>query len=159
MIQRIQSLYMLLAAALMALMIFFPLGWIVAGAEEFKLLAFGMMHVSGPGAIQVVAPTLGLGIVTAAAALLPFVTIFLFRNRLLQYRLCMAEFALLLGAQIIALLFFFKLGRIFSEEFAMSSTSVGIPMFFPILAMILNGLAIRGIKKDISLIKSLDRIR
>ena len=160
MIQRIQSLYLLLAAVAMAMMVFFPLGWIIAGGEEYRLLAFGLETAPQEGIVQQVSSTMGLGIIVCVAALLPFVTIFLFKNRMLQFRLCMAEFALLLGAQAMALLFLYRLAGIFTKEFEMeAAVSLGLPMFLPVVAAILNWLALRGIKKDIILIKSLNRIR
>lgn len=150
---------MLLTTVMMALMIFFPLGWIIAGGEEYKLLAFGLETIAEDGSVVQVTPTLGLGIIVVVAALLPLVNIFLFKKRMLQFRLCMAEFALLLGAQLIALLFFYKLGGIFVDQFGTSATTLGVTMFFPVIGIILNWLALRGVKKDILLLKSLNRIR
>lgn len=159
MIQRIQSLWLLLETVLMALMLFVPIGWIVAGAEEYKLIASGLGTATSDGVITV-ASTIGLAIIIGAAALLPLVIIFLFKNRMVQFRLCMAQFALLLGAQVMSLLFLYRLAGIFSGELGMeTSTSFGVAMFFPLIGMILNWMALRGIKKDIVLIKSLDRIR
>ena len=42
MIQRIQSLYLLAAAALMITAVFAPLAYFVAGVEEFELYAFAL---------------------------------------------------------------------------------------------------------------------
>ena len=155
MIQRIQTLYMFLTAVIMGLMIFFPAGYIIAGGEEYGLRAFWLEPVGGGERIY----TWGLGIIISAAALLPLVNIFLFKKRLIQYRLCMSEFALLLGAQIIALLFFYKLAAAFADQFEISATTLAVPMFFPAIALLLNWLALRGVKKDILLLKSLNRIR
>lgn len=155
MIQRIQTLYMFLTALLMSLMIFFPLGYIIAEAKTYGMCAFWLEPAGGGERIY----TWGLGIIVSAAALLPLVNIFLFKKRLIQYRLCMSEFALLLGAQIIALLFFYKLAAAFAGQLDTAETTLAVPMFFPAAAMIFNWLALRGVKKDILLLKSLDRIR
>lgn len=154
MIQRIQTLYMFLTAVIMGLMIFFPSGYIIAGGQEFGMRAFWLEPVGGGERIY----TWGLGIIISAAALLPLVNIFLFKKRMVQYRLCMSEFALLLGAQIITLLFFYKLAATFAQ-FEISATTLAVPMFFPAIALLINWLALRGVKKDILLLKSLNRIR
>lgn len=160
MIQRIQTLYLFLATVVVAFMIFFPMGWVVAGGEEYRLTAFGLDGVRAGGEEFRAASTMSLGVVIAVAAALPFLSIFLFRNRKLQLRVCMIEFAVLLGAQVLALLFLHKLAVIFVDGYEIeAAASFGVPMFFPLVAVVLNWLAVRGIRKDINLVKSLDRIR
>ena len=47
MIQRIQSLYLVVIAALMATTIFAPLGWFAGAGEEFTLRALGLENAAG----------------------------------------------------------------------------------------------------------------
>ena len=92
MIQRIQTLYLLLATALMSLTLFLPLATITSGAEEVIVKAFSAGESSLP---------LYLGLLLSATTLLPFVTIFLFKNRLAQIRLCVSEIVMLLGSAVV----------------------------------------------------------
>ena len=85
MIQRIQSLYLLAVAALMTTAVFTPLAYFAAGSEEYLLYAFSLKSA------ETSYSTLYMGVIVALAAILPFVTIFLFKNRMLQIRLCAVE--------------------------------------------------------------------
>ena len=92
MIQRIQSLYLIAVAALMGITLFAPIAKFTVGDIDFVLTAFSL---AGGGESQ---STIWMGIILVIAAVLPIVTIFLFKNRQFQIRLCAAEFVLLLGA-------------------------------------------------------------
>ena len=76
MIQRIQTLYMLIVTALMAVTLFAPLAWFAGEAGEFGLYAFSLKTAAG----EAVQPTVYMGVVLALACVLPLVTIFLFRR-------------------------------------------------------------------------------
>ena len=78
MIQRIQTLYMLIVTALMAVTLFAPLAWFAGEAGEFGLYAFSLKTAAG----EAVQPTVYMGVVLALACVLPFITIFLFKRRL-----------------------------------------------------------------------------
>ena len=93
MIQRIQTLYLLIIAALMAVTLFSGLAWFAGDAGEFGLYAFGLKTAEG----ELVQSTVYMGVLLALACALPLVTVFLFRRRLLQIRLCVVEMVLLLG--------------------------------------------------------------
>lgn len=152
MIQRIQSLYLLAVAAMMATAVFTPLAAFLAGAEEFKLYAFALK-----GAEQSF-PTVYMGIVVALAAIVPLVTIFMYKKRLLQIRMCAVEIVLLLGAIAFMAIYYYLSGRMFSElEF--HAQSFRIAMVFPLVSLILVYMAARAIFKDEMLVRSLDRIR
>ena len=96
MIQRIQTLYMLIVTALMAVTLFAPLAWFAGEAGEFGLYAFSLKTAAG----EAVQPTVYMGVVLALACVLPFITIFLFKRRLLQLRLCVVEMVLLVGSAV-----------------------------------------------------------
>ena len=103
MIQRIQTLYLLLAAGLVACAAFLPLASFASGGEEFRLYAFGLRTADG----ETVQSTLYMGILLALALVLPLTTIFLFKRRMLQFRLGVVEMILLLGAQIVMGIYYF----------------------------------------------------
>ena len=152
MIQRIQSLYLLAVAALMAAAVFTPLAYFAAGVEEYKLYAFTLQGA------QESYSTIYMGVIVALAAIIPFVNIFLFKNRLLQIRLCAVELMLLVGSAIFMAIYYFLSNRMFSQlEF--SAHGFHIAIIFPLVAIILDYLALRAIFRDEMLVRSLDRIR
>lgn len=152
MIQRIQSLYLLAVAALMAAAVFTPLAYFAAGVEEYKLYAFTLQGA------QESYSTIYMGVIVALAAIIPFVNIFLFKNRLLQIRLCAVELMLLVGSAIFMAIYYFLSNRMFSQlEF--SAHGFHIAIIFPLIALVLDYLAMRAIFRDEMLVKSLDRIR
>lgn len=152
MIQRIQSLYLLAVAALMIAATFTPLAYFVGGVEEYKLFAFSLKSA------EVTHSTIYMGIIVALSAIVPTVTIFLFKNRMLQIRLCAVELVLLVGSAIFMALYYFLSNRMFAQlEF--SAHGFRIAIIFPLIAIILDYLALRAIFRDEMLVKSLDRIR
>ena len=152
MIQRIQTLYLIAIVALMAAAIFTPLAYFAAGAVEYKLYDFELQGG------ELSESTLYMGIIVALAAILPFITIFLFKNRMLQIRLCAVELVLLIGAQIFMAIYYYLSNRMFSNlEF--HTQGLHIAIIFPLVALILDYLALRAIFRDEALVRSLDRIR
>lgn len=156
MIQRIQTIYLLLATALMSLTLFMPLATIWQGNEELVIRTFG---VSGTLGFEAALP-LYLGIVLAATTLLPLVTIFLFKKRLVQIRLCVSEIVLLLGSLAFVALYCYRICSLVAEAIAGElNFTLGFASLMPVLSIILVVLAMRGIAKDEALVRSLDRIR
>lgn len=152
MIQRIQTLYLLAVTALMAAAVFTPLAYFVGGVEKYKLFAFALKGA------EVSHSTIYMGIVVALAAIIPFITIFLFKNRMLQIRLCAVELVLLLGSQVFMAIYYYLSNRMFAHlEF--HAQGLHIAIIFPLVAIILDYLALRAIFKDEMLVRSLDRIR
>lgn len=150
MIQRIQSLYLLVAVALMATTLCTPLMWTAASGEQIHLSAFAI--TSGD---EVVCPTPHyLPILLILACALPFITIFLFKRRMLQIRLCAAEAVLLIGCALMeAMIFWGPLGS------RGESSSLLPASFAPLAALFFVWLAARAIFRDELLVRSLDRIR
>ena len=149
MIQRIQTLYLLIATLLMAVATFTPVGRFFDGMQEFTLTAFALKDAAG----VTVQPALYMGILLAVAGLLPFIVIFLFKNRQLQIRLCAAEVVLLIGSLAVMGIYYYLSARLFD----VCSLKIGIAM--PLIAIIFVALAIRSIFRDEVLVRSLDRIR
>lgn len=154
MIQRIQTLYLLAVAAMMITAIFTPLANFMAGAEEYNLFAFALKGA------EMSHSTIYMGIIIALAAIVPIVTIFSYKKRLLQIRLCAVEIVLLLGSLIFMGIYYYLSNRIFSElGLQVQITSIRIAVIFPIVSLILTYMASRAIFKDEMLVRSLDRIR
>ena len=153
MIQRIQSLYLLIATALMAGTLFSPIAHVVtANGDTLTLTAFSWFGGS-IGYAWVFALLFGV------AALLPFLTIFLFKNRKRQIGLCAAEDVLQLGSILVIALFYWLIIPDIFPAGALISKSFGWAPILPIIALIPTFLAGRAIFKDEVLVRSLDRIR
>lgn len=154
MIQRIQSLYLLVVSALMAVTLFAPLAWFAGDAGEFRLCAFALREVGG-AAVQ---PTFYLGVLLAAACALPLITVFLFRRRLLQIRLCVVEAVLLVGAAVMEGIYYFLGCRVFSG-LAFHVQGVRAAIALPVVCLVFVWLAARAIFHDELLVRAADRIR
>lgn len=144
MLQRIQTLYLLLATGLMSAMCFTPLANYTVDGVEDSLVAFDFWWI---------------GVLLAMCALLAFVVIWLYKKRTVQIRLLFAEIVLLAGAQMFALWYAIRFTRLVAAESTISMSSIATPTFFPVASIILVWLAIRAIWKDERLVRSLDRIR
>ena len=154
MIQRIQTLYLLIIAALMAVTLFSGLAWFAGDAGEFGLFAFGLKTAGG----EVVQSTVYMGVLLALACALPLVTIFLFKRRLVQIRLCAVELVLLIGAGAMMGIYFYLCNRYFADSEFYSHT-LKISLVFPLVCLVFDLLALRAIFRDEKLVRSLDRIR
>ena len=155
MIQRIQSLYLVAVVALMATALFTPLAYFAAGSNVYELFAFELVSQADAAASQ---STMYMGVVVALATIIPLITIFLYKNRMLQIRLCAVELVLLLGAQVFMALYYYLSNRMF-EQLEFHTQGIRIAIIFPFVAIILDYLALRAIFKDEMLVRSLDRIR
>ena len=154
MIQRIQTLYLMVATLLMALTLIFPVATFNVGGEELAIKAFGFATSSGT------LPHLPIymGILLAVATLLPFVVIFLYKRRILQLRLCGVELALLVGSIVFEAIYcYITYGAV--EAMGEGAMTIGVVAFMPIVAIVLVALAMRAILRDELLVRSLDRIR
>ena len=153
MIQRIQTLYLLLVAVLMSLTLFLPLATIVSGADEIVVKAFSV-DISSVG-FDAPLP-IYMGVLLSVATLLPLITIFLYKRRLAQIRLCVSEIVLLVGAAAFVALYCYRLCDILTDYLIFT---LGFAALMPVVAIIPVALAIRAIAKDEALVRSLDRIR
>ncbi|WP_300736081.1 DUF4293 domain-containing protein [uncultured Alistipes sp.] len=154
MIQRIQTLYLLVVAALMAVTLFTPLAWFAADGAEYRLYAFSLQTLEG-GAVQ---GTVYMGLLLLASCLLPLVTIFLFRRRMLQIRLCVVEMVLLLGATAMEAIYYYLSARAFSDA-AMYARGFKPSIALPLVGLFFAYLAVRAIFRDELMVRAADRIR
>lgn len=149
MIQRIQTVFLLLVSVSLVVSLFLPFGTVVSVNEagQSTIQSFTAFGVS---AFRPIAFTLA----TLLAAVIPFITIFLYRNRKLQIRFCILEDVLLLP--VIASLVIYKEMRFEGVELNNFVCFLVVSFLLPYL---FNLFALLAIKKDEKLIRSLDRIR
>ena len=158
MIQRIQTLYLFLAAVVMSLTLFLPLGTIAPkDYPEMTLKAYTIEN--WPAAelgtdLQIY--LICLCCLLALPTLMSLVIIFLYKNRLLQIRLCVSEIVLLVGALAFIGIYCYRLCEIIPMD---AVFTIGFTSLMPVFAIVFVVFAIRGIAKDEALVRSLDRIR
>ena len=136
MLQRIQTVYLLIAALVSAGFVFI-----------FKLWND---QAGNPVYIEDVMSALGL---TLLSGLISLITIFLFKNRKLQFVL--GRLNILLNLILLGLFVYWSLNV--SGEITVSEKGIG--MLTPIISIVFLVLANKAIKKDEDLVKSVDRLR
>ncbi|MFA5735003.1 MAG: DUF4293 domain-containing protein, partial [Proteiniphilum sp.] len=150
MLQRIQSLFLLLAAAAMLVASVSPLATFIYNSDEVLFEAMGI-YLNG----TLTDSTWGLFVIGAISSLLSMVTLFLYKNRMLQIRLSIFNMVIMVGFY---LFFGFVLYQVYPVE-NLQFRSVGIGVIMPVIAIILTILAIRKIGADEALVRSLNRLR
>ncbi|HPF51603.1 MAG TPA: DUF4293 domain-containing protein [Draconibacterium sp.] len=147
MLQRIQTIYILIAELLVASLFKFKLADISVDGNLMELVAKGIFNGE-----EMIFDGLPLLIFIGIIMLLHVVIIFMYKKRILQIRLLVFTIILLLG--LFGLFFYFTYSGFHGAKVAFK-----IPVAFPVVAIILDWLAIRSIGKDEALVRSLDRIR
>ncbi|OZC02484.1 DUF4293 family protein [Rubricoccus marinus] len=136
MIQRIQTLYLLVAGTLLVLFAVFADAWAAPIAANMAWLG-----------------TAGL-VLAAIAAAIAFIAAVLYKDRKRQRRIIQA-------AQVVDLLVVaVAVGGLFLREGDAPLATGGILLALaPVLAYVILRLAQRGVDKDIALVRSMDRLR
>lgn len=147
MLQRIQTVYLLISAILLSMLYRFPLADISAGSEIFLFNINGIFKGS-----EKLIDGLPLISFLSLIILLHVYVIFSYKKRIRQMRVLGFTIILLIG--LFGLFFYFAYAG-----FDGATTSFKIPVSFPLIAAILDYLAIRNIGKDEALIRSVDRLR
>lgn len=153
MLQRIQTVYLLLVVALMTTTLFLPLATIQSGSELYSFNATGVNSTGE--SVELLFPTWSVFALTAIIALLAFVAIFMYKTRIKQMRICIFNTFLMLGFYGLFFFFIYK----FKGEIENFSFSVKFALSLPLVSLILNYLAIRNIGADEALVRSLNRLR
>lgn len=162
MIQRIQTVYLLLVAVLSFAGLVSQIGTYTIG--EQLVATFGNFTFSGYGSCASYESTgpYALGVLLILVIILSGMSIMLFRHRMRQLRLTILSSILLVGYIAVYAVFVYY----YKENVDLVLQSAGPATFhvrfvalFPVLSFILNAMAIHGIRKDEALVRSLDRLR
>jgi len=144
MIQRIQTVYLLLSVTATVALFFFPV-WTNSTVTE-------QVSIGSVGAGTHIFLMLFGGITT----LIQVITIFLFNQRKRQITFC--RISILLNVLFLVLAFvLINQEKSNSSGFSIQDLRVGAVL--PVLSVILLSLAIRNIRKDEALVRSMDRLR
>ena len=149
MIQRIQSVYLLIVTILAIIGLCTPIGSYIG--SDYSVSVLTNLCLTMADGTKDYAPW-ALFVLLLLAAALAFGTIFLFKKRMLQIRLTIFNSILLLGYYGTLAVFIFML----KEDQATFTPSWTICL--PLVAVILNWLAIRAIGKEEVLVKAYDRL-
>lgn len=152
MIQRIQTIYLLVATILLGSIFVFPFAELLSSDGQLFIFNFNGLSIDNEeGLYLLTVPTIILLIVIV---LIPFISIFLYKKRVLQMRANSLNIFLMLG--------YLGLNYYYIQNFSKQLEGVvsyQITSIFPFITVILTYLAIRSIGKDEALVRSMNRIR
>lgn len=143
MIQRIQTLYLILASILAGGLIFAFSLW-----KENDTVIYALDLITSNSMLLKVVPFSFLG-----SALFSLITIFLFKKRQLQFVL--NRLNILINLILLGVLIYYLL--MLPGETTVSEKGIGV--FIPFVVVLLLVLANKAIHKDENLVKSVDRLR
>lgn len=155
MIQRIQTVFLFLAAIFAGLLLFFPIASFDYGTTSMSLTILGVKNqIDAEYFSNMYA--LPLLVMTILMIIVPIITVFMFKKRQLQLKL--SSLNVFLNAILCGLIFLYYSSNI-QKTIAAETISYMFGSYIPLINMVLSVLAMRWIKKDIDLIKSIDRLR
>ena len=154
MIQRIQTIYLFISLILISLIFWFPLSELfVDGNFQYLFLYRGIYDTTGEFDILAIS-SIPLATLFTIILTLNLVSIFLYKNRLLQMRISILNIILMIGS--FGLMYFY----VWLAETELNAVpQYSILPILPIISAILTFIAFKAINKDQKLVKSLDRIR
>jgi len=155
MIQRIQTIYLLVAGLVIAGLFVFPLvhGVYVNGQPETIMVTGVFKDVNGQSAHTETFIPLIIG--TALVALMPLAVIFFYKNRRKQINLCY-------GLMLVIIAFSYWVSQTVKNaigDATMSMSNYGIGIILLSLSLLLIVIAQKSIQKDDKLVRSADRLR
>jgi hypothetical protein len=155
MLQRIQSIYLLLAMLCLAALFITPLlhDIPVNGLNE-TVKVTGLYQYANDQVVHT-EPFTGLAIATGLIALLPLIIIFLYNNRKLQITLCYSAILVIIGYSYWAS----QTAKNAIDDAYINMSNYGIGVGLLSASILLIVLAQKAIQRDDKLVKSADRLR
>lgn len=154
MIQRIQSIYLLLAGIFAALAFATPCALFTSAQPDVTCALYGCHYVTSPATEELFSYPFGVTLMTALCMALPLIIIFGYKNRKRQIN--HVNLAMLLAVAWYAVCAAYCLAAASRTGFEVAP-SYGL--VFPALSLLALYLAKRGIKHDEALVRAADRIR
>lgn len=151
MLQRIQTVYWLLAVLLVLLWIFFPYAVIESPAGSFSLFASGLRSDLDRQFLFFGWGTVCLGAFSVALLL---ITVFSYRRVHVQLRLSVFSALLLVGLVLLEVYYVY-----FSRVETEGIWRVNFTFWFPLLAACFSMLGFRGVRRDQAFIRRMERLR
>lgn len=155
MIQRIQSIYLLLTTLLSLLFLKGSfLNFVDKTGSVIKVTFNGIVRDTGGQGFEQIEKLLLLTVFMVLIPVLSLVTIFIFKNRKIQLWLALSLIILTCGFIVVSFYYSWFIITEYGAEIV-----PGFKMVIPLLMLVFAVLAYRGIRKDDRLIKSNDRLR
>ena len=152
MIQRIQSVWLLLAAITIFLLLAIPVASSAEGSKEFWINATGLFQQEN-GVTTKANTFTPLIISVMAVGIMCIAVIFSYKKRSSQKKLCIALMVM------VASLSFWIFNYVQKIPGGLANVTYNAGIALPILAIVFCALAVRGITKDEQLLRSADRLR
>jgi hypothetical protein len=155
MLQRIQSIYLLLASLVMFALFLFPLvhNVYVDGVPSTIKVTGVFQDVSGAQAHT--QAFIALIAATAIVAVLPLILIFLYKNRKQQMMLCYVYIFVVFGYSF----WIAQTVKSFTGGADLTTNNFGIGALLSSISIVLTIFAAKAIQRDEKLVKSADRLR
>ncbi|MEM9325416.1 MAG: DUF4293 domain-containing protein [Bacteroidota bacterium] len=164
MIQRIQTVFLLLTALTLIAALFFPI-WSEVNPERTEQVELNVYELryeqlnpdGSTGEIISRKDTYYISLFLFAGAIVAFISIFQYKNRLRQIQLGALN-SLIIGGSIIFTWFVY----INPADLVVDPTQQGkfeVSFYLPLVALLLNSFANRFIRRDEKLVRSADRLR
>ncbi len=147
MIQRIQTIYLLVSVIFLGLLFALPLANIYADDQMYEYTLWGIFKEESR-----VFNGVSLAICLGLIVLLHLFVMFSYKRRIRQIRILVFTMVLMLG--FTGVLVYFGLASFEGE-----TAGFKLQVAFPVVAVVTDFLAVRAIGKDETLIRSLNRIR
>jgi len=156
MFQRIQTVYMFIAAVACILLLFFPVAKYVHDTQGIYIFYItGIKYMIEPPVIVNFWKTFPLLLILACSVILILTAIFLYKSRKIQ--LWLVNIGFLLNIALIILIFLVYINHFEKHFNSLPSYQFGI--FIPLVSLVCLILASRAIRKDEAMVKSSDRLR
>lgn len=152
MIQRKQTIFLLIAVILTIVCLCLPIGSIMAeNTFGDKSVIYNLWITSADGNHSLsVWPLFAILLITCPIAL---IAIFTYRNRITQSRFCMFNMLIIVGWYVVCAMYVLNLKEAGNE------LTISLPVIFPAISLILYFMARKAILADEALVRSADRIR
>jgi hypothetical protein len=155
MLQRIQTIYLLLIVILSGVTIFSPLADLINTTNhQTYLFNFRGVSLIQPTGNVVQSTTWLLSAFAAVFGIIALLTIFSYKDRVKQIRLSVINMLFMLGYYGLLAFYIWSASSGLNAEWHLR-----FAVILPLVCLILNYLAIGAIGKDEKLVKSLDRLR
>ncbi|MGL5015551.1 MAG: DUF4293 domain-containing protein [Bacteroidales bacterium] len=151
MIQRIQTLYLLIVAIIATALNFLSLGAFKTQEGIYTLDSLGIKELNSQ---EILFSTWALFAILSSIAIISLIAVFLYKKRVIQMRLAGFSILLWVGFLIAYALFAITIKKEINAEF-----SIEYILALPLVGIVLDWMAIRSIGSDEALVRSLDRIR
>lgn len=156
MIQRVQSVYLLLVTVVMSFLIVRPYAEIIDSDNQTLIFkSHAIVIEANSGDPQTYKDTVAVISLVLLTSLISFVCIFLYNRRLIQIRICIINTILLIVLSSVMFLYY----KITRDNLNPIDHSFRVSAIFPLIGVVLTIMAYKAIRHDDMLVNSFDRLR